>query len=182
MPHSNAIIVPEVPITSVWPTSHWILGLFLRNKPSDPFEVPTTFPPFTPNADLYLLKSCVPLISRCVQRKTSLVAQMVKHLSTMRETRVWSLGREDPLEKEMATHSSILAWKIPWMKEPGPLQSMRLQRVGHDWANACSLSWLSKCGKALLHHFLFIPRKWNLNWLWVNINTHFIGHVLRLCS
>ena len=51
---------------------------------------------------------------------TSLVAQIVKHLSTMRETGVQSLGREDLLEKEMATHSSILAWKIPWMEEPGP--------------------------------------------------------------
>ena len=59
------------------------------------------------------------------------VAQMVKHLPTMRETRVQSLGWEDPLEKEMATHSSILAWKIPWM-EPGRLQSMGSQRVGHD--------------------------------------------------
>ena len=50
----------------------------------------------------------------------------------MQETRVQSLGREDPLEKEMATHSSILAWKIPWTGEPGRLQSMGLQRVGHD--------------------------------------------------
>ena len=50
---------------------------------------------------------------------TSLVAQMVKHLPTMEETRVRSLGWEDPLEKEMATHSSILAWKIPWTEEPG---------------------------------------------------------------
>ena len=49
---------------------------------------------------------------------------MVKHLPTMRESRVQSLGQEDPLEKEMATHSSILAWKIPWMEEPGRLQSM----------------------------------------------------------
>ena len=57
---------------------------------------------------------------------------MVKHLFTMQETQVQSLGREDPLEKEMATHSSTLAWKIPWMEEPGGLQSMGLQRVGHD--------------------------------------------------
>jgi len=60
---------------------------------------------------------------------------MVKRLPiipTMWETQVQSLGREDLLEKEMATHSSILAWKIPWMVEPGRLQSMGLQRVGHD--------------------------------------------------
>ena len=62
----------------------------------------------------------------------SLVAQMVKHLPTMRETQVRSLGLEDPLEKEMATHSSTLAWKIPWMDEHGSLQSMGSQRVGHD--------------------------------------------------
>ena len=62
----------------------------------------------------------------------SLVAWMVKHLPTMRETRVRSLGREDPLEKEIATHSRIHAWKIQWTEEPGGLQSMRSQRVGHD--------------------------------------------------
>ena len=64
-----------------------------------------------------------------------LMAQMVKHLPTMPtmwETRVQALGWEDLLEKEMATHSNILAWKIPWMVEPGRPQSMGLQRVGHD--------------------------------------------------
>ena len=60
------------------------------------------------------------------------MAQMVKLLSTMRETWVRSLGWEDPLEKEMATHSSTTAWKIPWTEEPGRLQSMGSQRVGHD--------------------------------------------------
>ena len=63
---------------------------------------------------------------------TSLVAQMVKHRSTMRETQVQSLGWEDPLEKEMAIHSSTIAWKIPWTEELGRLQSMGSQRVGHD--------------------------------------------------
>ena len=58
--------------------------------------------------------------------------QKVKHLPAMQEIRVRSLGGEDPLEKEMATHSSTLAWKIPWMEEPGRLQSMGSQRVGHD--------------------------------------------------
>ena len=60
------------------------------------------------------------------------MVQTVKHLRTMQETQVQSLGREDLLEKEMATHSSILAWKIPWMEEPGRLQSMGLQKGGHD--------------------------------------------------
>ena len=60
------------------------------------------------------------------------VAQMVKRLPTMQETQVQSLGREDPLENEMATHSSTLAWKIPWTEEPRRLQSMGSQRVRHD--------------------------------------------------
>ena len=62
----------------------------------------------------------------------SLVALTVKRLPTMRETKVQSLGRESLLEKEMATHSSALAWKIPWMEEPGRLQCMGSQRVGDD--------------------------------------------------
>ena len=60
------------------------------------------------------------------------MAQRVKRLLAMWETWVRSLGREDPLEKEMATHSSTLAWKIPWTEKPGRLQSMGSQRVGHD--------------------------------------------------
>ena len=65
-------------------------------------------------------------------QEASLVAQAVKRLPAMRETRVRFLGREDPLEKEMATHSSTLAWKIPWTEEPDRLQSLGSQRVGHD--------------------------------------------------
>ena len=63
---------------------------------------------------------------------TSLIAQMVKNLPTMWETQVQSLGWEDPSEKERTTHSSISAWEIPWTEEPRRLQSMGLQRVGHD--------------------------------------------------
>ena len=65
---------------------------------------------------------------------SSLVAQTVKHLSTMRETRVRSLDWEDPLEKELAIHSGTIAWKIPWTEEPRRLQYMGSQRIGHDWA------------------------------------------------
>ena len=68
----------------------------------------------------------------CVCVCVCVVAQMVKSLPTMRETWVQSLGWGDPLEKEMATHSSTLAWKIPWTEDYGRLQSMGLQRVGHD--------------------------------------------------
>ena len=66
----------------------------------------------------------------------SLVAQMVKSLPAMRETWVQSPDWEDPLEKEMATHSSTLAWKIPWTEELGRLQSMGSQRVGHEWVTS----------------------------------------------
>ena len=81
--------------------------------------------------------SCMPVFNLCsLEGKRgshySLVAQTVKHLSTMRETRVQSLGQEDSLEKEMAIHSSTITWKIPWTEEPGRLQSMGSQRVGHD--------------------------------------------------
>ena len=62
----------------------------------------------------------------------SLVAQMVKNLPAVQETQVRSLGWEDPLEEEMTTHSSTLAWRIPWTEEPGGLQSMGLQRVWHN--------------------------------------------------
>ena len=75
---------------------------------------------------------------KLITTRTSLVAQMVKRMPTTRETWVRSLGREDPLEKEMETHSSTLAWKIPWMEEPGRLQSMGSQRVGHDWVTSLS--------------------------------------------
>ena len=67
-----------------------------------------------------------------VKYRTSLVAQTVKHLSTMWEIQARSLGQEDPLDKEMAIHSSTIAWKIPWTEEPGRLQPMGSQRVRHD--------------------------------------------------
>ena len=73
------------------------------------------------------------------------MAQRIKHLPAVHETWVRSLGWEDPLEKEMATHSSILAWRIPWTEEPGRLQSTGSQRVGHDWATSHTRTHLSKC-------------------------------------
>ena len=72
----------------------------------------------------------------------SLAAPTVKNPPAMQETqemRVRSLGQEDPLEEGMATHSSILAWRIPWTEVPGGLQSMGSQRVGHDWATFTSI-------------------------------------------
>ena len=79
--------------------------------------------------------------------RASQAAQRLKRLPAMRETWVRCLGREDPLEKEMATHSSILAWRIPWTGDPGGLQSTGLQRVGHDWATSLSLSFHFYCVK-----------------------------------
>ena len=70
---------------------------------------------------------------------------MVKRLSAMQETQVQSLGWQDPLEKEMAAHSSILAWKIPWTAEPGRFPSMGSQRVRRDWATSLSLSTCFSC-------------------------------------
>ena len=63
----------------------------------------------------------------------SILAKMVKNMPAMYETWVWSLGQEDPLEKGMATHSSILTWRIPWTEDPGGLQSMVPQTVKHSW-------------------------------------------------
>ena len=75
----------------------------------------------------------------------------------MRETQVWSLGQEDPLEKEMATHSSTLAWKIPWTEEPCRLQSMGSQRVRHDWATSLTHSLQSFNQCATVYSFFTTP-------------------------
>ena len=69
----------------------------------------------------------------CGGGRASLVAQTVKNLPALQETQVQSLGQDDPMEKGMATHASILAWRIPWTEEPGGLQSMRSQRDGYNW-------------------------------------------------
>ena len=78
------------------------------------------------------------LFGFCYTKRASLVAQSLKNLPAMQEMQeiqVWSLGREDPLEEGMATHSSILAWWIPWSEEPRELQSIGFQRVRHDWSD-----------------------------------------------
>ena len=89
-------------------------------------------------------------------RPPSLVAQRLKRLPPIQETRVQSLGREDTLAKEMVTHSSILAWRIPWTEKSGRLQSMGSQRVGHDWAT--SLTSLTAVWEWALN--FFIPFIW----------------------
>ena len=100
---------------------------------------------------------------------TSLVAQTVKRLSTMWETRVRSLGREDPLEEEMAIHFITIAWKITWTEKPGRLQSMGLQRVGHDWVPSLSCIYLTfiwyflSCILCLFCIFYSVPSKFILD-------------------
>ena len=88
---------------------------------------------------IYGIHSILYVIRYCItpwKDRASLVAQKVKRLPAMRETWVRFLGREDPLEKEMAIHPSTLAWKIPWSEEPDRLKSMGSQRVGYDWATS----------------------------------------------
>ena len=82
------------------------------------------------------IRYTVNIYSISIIKKCSLSTFLVSYLSLpeMQKTLVWSLGQEGPLEKEMTTHASILAWKILWIQEPGGLQSMGLQRIGHDWA------------------------------------------------
>ena len=84
------------------------------------------------NLPAFYMNYCSHLLSTSRKSEASLVAQMVKNLPAMQEIRVQSLGQENPLEKGMATYSSILAWRIPWTEEPGRLQSIGSQRVGHD--------------------------------------------------
>jgi len=87
---------------------------------------------------------------------SSSVAQRIKRLPAIRETWVRSLGREDPLEKEVATHSSILAWRIPWTEELDGLQSTGSQRVRHDWATSLSLSTIKVVSSAYLRLLIFL--------------------------
>ena len=123
-----------------WVISHWIyvphlLCSFICRWTSRLLPCPS-----------YCKKCCSEPFGTCVffnygfLRIHACMAQRVKHLPAMQETWVRSLCQEDPLEKEMATHSSTLAWKIPWTKKPGRLQSMGSQRVRHDWATSLSLS------------------------------------------
>ena len=94
---------------------------------------------------------------------TSLVLQTVKNLPAMWETRVWSLGQEDPLEKAMAIHSSIFSFEIPRTEDPGGLQSMGSQRVGHDWETHFCFLIFSKENTHFIHNSISIAYvSWNL--------------------
>ena len=95
---------------------------------------------------------------------TSVEVQMVNNLLAMQETQVWLLGWEDPLEKGMATLSSILAWRIPWTEEPDRLQSTGPQRVGHEWVANTFISKYS-----FYFYFLILEtiiQSWPMSWTW----------------
>ena len=96
---------------------------------------------------LYLLPSLIGNSISCLKVWASTMVQEVKNLPAMQETQdtqVWSLGGEDPLEKEMATCSSVLVWKIPWTEEPCCLQFMGYKRVGHDWVHIQQIQILQR--------------------------------------
>ena len=140
----------------------------------------------------FVLITLIPFVQRCYLLVTSLVAQMVKRLPTVQETWVRSLGQEDLLEKEMATHSSILAWKIPWMEKPGRLQSMGSQRVGHErvtslshkinygpklkilsfsWSTVCSLTTTEiNRASGVRANFYPVPGPWVYHWKHLFLN------------
>ena len=112
-----------------WFRSMWWSILQMRKPRLNRSELEACAPSHsTDSLSLFLCGAHVPLAAFLV----AVVAQTVERLSAMQETRLRSLGREDPLEKEMAAHCSILAWKIPWTAEPGRLLSMGWQRVGHN--------------------------------------------------
>ena len=144
---------------------------------------------FSVSCDCWNLLSSSPLLVRTQSLSlpsclvwASLVAQMVKRLPSVQETRVWSLGWEDPLEKEMATHSSTLVWKIPRAEEPGRLHSMGSQRVGHDWAISVScLIYSSLLGVAtsliLVSSLVSSPKTlsfWAINLLYSSLSAYLI--------
>ena len=111
----------------------------------------------------------------------SLVVQMVRNQPAMRKTQVQSLGWEDPLEKEMETHSSILAWRIPWTEEPGGLQSRGSQRVGHDLVTNTHTHQLVQClilgTVSCFHQESILQRQANI----LSDEPHSINGYPRLC-
>ena len=148
-------------IKSVMPSSHLILCHPLLLLPPIPLSIRV----FSSESTLHVRWPKYWISALASVLTTSLVAQRLKRLRAMRETRVQSLGWEDPLEKEMATHSSTLAWKIPRTEEPGGPQSMGSQRVRHNWTTSLTynehpgqkMDWLDLLAaqgtfKSLLQH------------------------------
>ena len=117
-------------------------------------------------------------ISLYIYILVNFVAQTVKRLPTTWETWVQSLDRDDILEKEMATHSSTLAWKIPWMEDPGGLQSMGSKRVKHDWATSLSYIYVIDCNVSAQNSYVEVLIPSSIMWLF--LKTEFFRRSLRL--
>ena len=137
------MILANLGSVCLWsPSSTWVRVLVFAKQLRDMHQIVMyirwggTRALFNNHYLLLLLYFCIPSLP-C---GASLVTQRIKRLPAMRETRVRSLGWEDPLEKEMAIHSSTLAWRIPWTEEPGWLQSTGSQRVRHDWVTSLTHS------------------------------------------
>ena len=112
--------------------------------------------------------------------RASLEAQMIKNPPAMRETQFQSLGREDLLEKEMATHSSILAWRIPWTEEPGRLQSPGSQRAGHDWGtNTFTYVLRVTDVKKQIYDYMEINLEYSLEELMLEQKFQHFGHLIQ---
>ena len=112
-----------------------------------------------------------------------LVIQRLKRLPAMQETQVCSLGWEDPLEKEMAVHSSIPAWRIPWREEPGRLQSTGLQRVRHDWATSLNSVWIKyKVQNGFLYFWIEFSQSEGKNQQWSYQFSSVAQSCLTLCN
>ena len=139
---------------AVYPPSSWPWDRTLHRKPSLPLCVCFFC---NPKCDSHR-KGPHSNKVRWSLTEWSLVVQMVRSLPAMLESRVRSQGQEDPLERGMATHSSTLAWEIPQTEEPGRLQSMGLQRVGHDWATSLSFNRMK-------HHELMDQLQKNSFWM-----------------
>ena len=149
---AEEIIFYQAPkLVSITKRGSWMTKKKSLNRGDSFIRQPTPYIVFN-NAIRPIVRQSMQFFGRFCHR-ASLVVQMVKRLPTMRETRVLSLGREDPLAKEMAPHSSTLARKIPWTEERGRLQSMGSQRVGHDWATSLTLhTWLG-------HQYSILPQR-----------------------
>ena len=131
------------------PSSSFPPSFFLSLK-NQVWPFPFTLQPYFSFYDVYISVHFINSI--LFKSRASLVAQRLKPLPAMWETWVRSLGQEDPLEKEMATHSSILAWRIPWTEELGGLQSTGSQRVGHDWETSLYLKITAREATVYIKH------------------------------
>ena len=138
----------------LWPWSIWDLSSLTRDQTCTPALEGDVLPAGSPEKslrecsctsgsyDTWIRQNCSRISRSSLKGQAPLVAQTVKNLPAMQETWVWSLGRKDPLEKGMATYSSVLAWRIPWTEESGSLQSIGSQRVELDWGTNTFVKWI----------------------------------------